>query len=44
MNGKHLPANGRSLMTTLKVLLLVTGIWGGLFPGLLWALGQAVNA
>lgn len=44
MNANALAARGHSLITTLKVLLLVAGIWGALFPGLLWALGHAVNA
>jgi hypothetical protein len=39
-----LAARGQALGTTLKIVLLLSGIWGGVFPGLLWALGQALNS
>lgn len=35
---------GKPDRTLLKVLALLAGIWGGLFPALLWVVGQAVSA
>jgi hypothetical protein len=41
---RALAARGQAFGTTLKVVLLLSGIWGGVFPGLLWVLGLALNA
>lgn len=41
---RALATRGQDFGTALKVVLLLSGIWGGVFPGLLWVLGQALNS
>lgn len=33
-------SRGKQLFTAVKVLALVAAVWGGVFPALLWGLGQ----